>query len=166
MKKMSLRVFVAFILIVLSTGSALAASSMVVLSVQPIPTSEAKLLYIKITCSAETDGTFTNETFDATDFGYNYTRAGYALIDAWAVNGAATYPTSAGTVTLADTSARQLVGATAGDTLTVSTSASGVAQLLVERGSGQRRIVDRMVISIGNIGASKIFTLHMLFQKP
>jgi hypothetical protein len=117
-------------------------------------------------CTAAADGTFTSRTISATDLGFDYRNSGYSLADVWAVNSATDDHTNAAVVTITDATGRQLVGATAGDTLSLSTVASGIAYLSIDRGSGQRAITSLLTIAIADTGStSTVQTLYLIFKK-
>lgn len=126
---------------------------------------------IKVAAVAHTDGTFDSKTIDeavaSAGLPKAYYHMGYSLIDAWAVNPAATHPT-AGAVTITDSTARPLLGNSGSytDTLTLSTSASGVSGLAVERPSGQRTIISPLTIAVSDTGAAaNTFTLYIVMGK-
>ena len=61
-------------------------------------------------------------------------------------------------VTITDANGKELVGAIAGDTLTLSTSASGLAQLFIDRSGSQRLVTSPLTIAIASVGASALST--------
>jgi hypothetical protein len=125
---------------------------------------DRNMVLIKLSCVAHTDGTFASADIDD-NRPDPYWSKGYKLLDAWVVNDATTYP-AAGAVTIVDTTTRQLVGTTAGDTLTLSTSASGVAYLAIDRGSGQRAVTSKLSISTTTTTTNgSIFTVYLLLGR-
>ena len=166
MKRFLLAVLALFLL----AGQALAASSMTV-TVDSI-SQDGSQMVVKIAATAHTDGTFDNRTIATTDIVKStlglraeYYQLGYSLKNAYAVNPASTYPTS-GAVTITDSNGNVLVGTAAGDTLTLSTSASGVALLSIERGSGQRAVTKPLTIAVSDTGsAANTFTLYLVLGK-
>lgn len=103
---------------------------------------------IKVRAVSHTDGSYTELTVLSPDRIGEYWTQGFYLADVYAVNGTSGYPDTAGTVTITDSSGRQLVGSTAGDTLTLSTSASGVAYLSSARSAAQRAIPSKLYTTI------------------
>jgi hypothetical protein len=147
------------VLLVLASSAAWAASSM---TVSHFHNSYGLNVHvIKVAAVAETDGTFTSKTINeavaSAGLPKPYYQMGYFLIAAWAVNPAATYPTS-GAVTITDSTGLVLVGTGAGDTLTLSTSASGLAQLSIDRSGSQRLVTSPLTIAIGSVGSSALST--------
>jgi hypothetical protein len=95
-----------------------------------------------------------------------YKYMGYYLVTAWAVNPAATYPTS-GAVTITSASGLQLIGSVAGDTLTLSTASTGVAQITNSILPIKRPIADVLTIAVTDTGtAANQFSLYLLFARP
>ena len=123
------------------------------------------MVLIKLSCVAHTDGTFASADIDDARAEQYWTQ-GYRIADAWVVNDATTYP-AAGTVTIVDATTRQLIGAAAGDTITLSTAASGVALLSIDRGSGQRAVTSKlsMTITSGATTNGAIFTVYLLLAR-
>jgi hypothetical protein len=126
---------------------------------------------LKLTCTAHTDGTFDNKTLDSsvitakTKFGTYYYDTGYYIGDVYAVNSATDDHTS-GAVTITDETTRQLMGSSAGDTLTLSTTASGVGYLSVTRGATQRSVNSPLVIAVSDTGSTAVvFTLYIELVK-
>lgn len=127
-------------------------------------TAGRNMVLIKLSCVAHTDGTFASADIDDARPD-PYWSGGYRILDAWVVNDATTYP-AAGAVTIVDATTRQLIGTTAGDTLTLSTSASGVAYLSVDRGSGQRAVTSKLSISTTTTTTNgSIFTVYLLLGR-
>ena len=132
---------------------------------------DGKILVLKLTCTAHTDGNFDNKTLDSsvitalTKFAAYYYDSGYYLADVYAINSATDDHTS-GAVTITDASTRQLVGTTAGDTLTLSTAASGIAHLSASRGVAQRSVSSPLVIAVSDTGSTAVvFTLYLVLVK-
>lgn len=124
---------------------------------------------IKLACVAETDGTFTNKTISeaiaSAGLPKVYYQMGYFLIAAWAVNPAATYPTS-GAVTITDSTGLVLVGTGAGDTLTLSTASNGVTQITNNVQAIKRPIVGQLTVAVTDTGtAANTFTLYLLMGR-
>jgi hypothetical protein len=172
-KKFFVLIVTAFFLFSVFAGLAVAASSIVrdgnvTMSPPPGGKGWGKSLMLVLLCTAHTDGTFTSTVIDNTDMlpardRYEYWQAGYYLLNAWTVNDASTYPSS-GAVTITDSSGQQIIGTSATDTLTLSTSASGVGYFSVTRGAGQRAITNQLTISVSDTGsAANIFYLYLVF---
>jgi hypothetical protein len=129
-------------------------------------TDKGNMLIIKLVCTAEADGTFANTQITAAHIGWEYWRAGYYLLDAWAVNSATNDHTNAAVVTVTDESTRQLIGTGTGDTLTLSQAASGVAYLVAAKGASQRPITSKLTIAIADTGGSAtVQTLYLVLGK-
>ena len=161
----------ALILLVLALTSgqaAFAASSMIASRESSGSTDD--VLLVKVTCIAHTDGTFTDtypngKQITTAEIGFDYWKRGFFLMDAWAVNPASTYPT-AGAVTITDETGRQIVGTNATDTLTLSTAASGVGYLTIERASGQRAVTSKLTVAISDTGsAANTLNLYLLMRR-
>ena len=122
---------------------------------------------VKLACTSAADGTFTASTL--LDLGaYDYWKQGWYLAHAYAINNASGNPDTAGTVTITDAQGQQLVGSTVGDTLTLSTSASGTAYLSVDRASFQRPVVSKLYVTIGDTqsgAATSTFTIYLVLKK-
>ena len=119
---------------------------------------------IKLSCVAHTDGTFASADIDDASPD-PYWSGGYRIVDAWVVNDATTYP-AAGAVTVKDATTRELIGTNAGDTLTLSTAASGVAYLVVDRASSQRAVTSKLSISTTTTTTNgSIFTVYLLLGR-
>jgi hypothetical protein len=119
-------------------------------------TLESGAVLVVVDCIAHTDGTFTSTMINLPQI------KGKRIINAWTVNNFTTYPAS-GAVTITDATGQQLIGSTVGDTLTLSTSAAGVAHLVIDRGSGQRTIVANIGIAVSTVTTnSGRFTLYLL----
>jgi len=155
------------VLLVLASSAAWAASSM---TVSHFHNSYGLNVHvIKVAAVAETDGTFTSKTINeavaSAGLPKPYYQMGYFLIAAWAVNPAATYPTS-GAVTITDSTGLVLVGTGAGDTLTLSTSASGVAQITNNVQAIKRPVVGQLTVAVTDTGtAANTFTLYLLLGR-
>ena len=118
-----------------------------------------KTALIKLVCTASAGGTFDPITItEAHTGGLPYWNESYRLANAWAKNPGSGYPTSAAVVTITDANSKELVGAIAGDTLTLSTSASGLAQLSIDRSGSQRLVTSALTIAIASVGASALST--------
>jgi hypothetical protein len=123
-------------------------------------------LVIKLVCTAEADGTFADTQITAAHIGWNYWQAGYFLLDAWAVNSATNDHTNAAVVTITDETTHQIIGATAGDTLTLSQSASGVAYASMSRSAGQRAVTSKLTIGIADTGStSTVQTIYLVLGR-
>ena len=163
---------IVMMLVLLVAGPVFAVDTMALSSISMSPAPGGRgcgdSLEIILLCTAAADGTFTSRTIDETILPardrYNFWEVGYRLVDAWAVNDGTTYAGS-GAVTITS-GGRQLVGTAATDTLTLSTSASGVAYLTIARVSGQRELKAAPTIAVSDTGsAANIFTLHLVFAK-
>lgn len=159
---------VALIILAAATG-AQAASSM---TVTHHHTSLGQSVHvIKVACVAHTDGTFDSKTISeaiaSAGLPKPYYQMAYRISNITAINPASGYPTVAATVTVTDSVTRkQLVGSTAGDTLTLSTSASGQAQLVIDRGGGQRLVTNPLTVAISDTGtAANMFDLYIEFAQ-
>jgi hypothetical protein len=151
--------------LVLFAVPAFAASSMIP-TIKFYQSQDEKIRIIKVACVAHTDGAFSPvlQITDA-DSTKPYYDQGYVLGHAWAVNDATTYPAS-GALTLTDESGQQIVGTNAGDTLTLSTAASGVGYLSIDRGSKQRSVVSKLTVAWSTTTTNgSIFTLYLLLSK-
>ena len=156
------------ILVMAFYGSAMAASSMV-----PTPygqSDKGSILVIKIVCTAHTDGTFTNtdatQQITAAHVGFEYWKSGYYLLHAYAVNSATDDHTNAAVVTITDETGQQLVGATVGDTLSLSQTASATAYLSSARSAGQRPITSKITPTIADTGSTAtVQTLYIVLGK-
>jgi hypothetical protein len=124
------------------------------------------MIVIKVTLLAASDGTFTPYQIVDTISTEKYWQGKYKIVHAWVVNSATDDHTNAATVTITDETTQQLIGATAGDTLTLSTAASGVAYLLIDRGSGQRAVTSKLTITIGDTGSTATLqTLYLVLAR-
>lgn len=153
---------VVFILLV--SVNVFAASSIVL--APPVYESQDKgQVVIALTCTAHTDGTFDNKALTEAIVGLPYFIRGYYIGHVWAVNSATDDHTS-GAVTITDATTQQLVGATAGDTLTLSTAASGVAYLSSARSASQRPVTSQLTIAVSDTGSTAVvFTLYILLVR-
>jgi hypothetical protein len=161
------RIFLVFALVILMAGNAFAAASSVTL-VPPVYESASKnQLIIPLLCVADSsDGTFVAKTLTAAIVGFNYFTQGYYLGHAWTVNDATTYPSTAATITITDANGQQLTGTTAGDTLTVATTASGIGMLSAARGAAQRPVTSNLIITISDTGDhAETFMLYLVLIK-
>jgi hypothetical protein len=158
------RILLAVVLSLALAVNAFAASSMVV---TPYGQSDQGNVFIlKVIATAHTDGTFDSKQITASEAGFDYHKAGYRLADIWVVNSATDDHTNAAVVTITDETTRQIVGTAAGDTLSLSQTASGVAYLSIDRGSGQRTISSLITIAIADTGASAtVQTFYLVFTK-
>jgi len=135
--------------------------------------SESKqLMTIKLVCVSDTDGTFSTKSINpalvSAGLPVSYENFGYSIADVIVKNNATGQPDTAGAVTITDATGRQLVGATAGDTLSVSTSASGVAYLSIDRGGGQRAVFGQLIVAIADTQsgvATSTFTMYIVLRK-
>lgn len=119
---------------------------------------------ISVVCTAHTDGTFTDYNLADTNW-TPYFEEGYYIGHMWAVNSATDDHTS-GAVTITDATTQQLIGSTAGDTLTLSTAASGVAYLSASRGATQRPVTSQLTIAVSDTGSTAVvFTLYILLVR-
>jgi hypothetical protein len=125
-----------------------------------------KTLFISVACTANADGTFDAVELSSALVGFEYWLESYRLANAWAKNPASNYPTAAAVVTITDSNYQELVGAIAGDTLTLSTAASGLAQLSVDRSSGQRIATGPLTLSIADTGAAaNSVTINIVLER-
>lgn len=125
-------------------------------------------LLIKCVCVSAADGTFTASTKVTLPGSTQYWGYGYYLAHAYAINRSSGQPDTAGTVTITDEQGQQLVGSTVGDTLTLSTSASGGAYLSADRASSQRPVTSPIALTIGDTqsgAATSTFDLYLLLKK-
>jgi hypothetical protein len=147
------KLFFALLIILFST-TAFAASSVV----ETASAQDNGDVLVKLVCTAHTDGTFSDYILTTGSI------KGKRIVHAWAVNHNATYPAS-GAVSISDTTGQQLVGTTAGDSLTLSTAANGYAPLSIGRVSKQRSVVSRLVLSVSTTTTNSAqFTLYILFS--
>jgi hypothetical protein len=69
-------------------------------------------------------------------------------------------------VTITDATGRQLIGATTGDTLTLSQTASAVAYASMSKGASQRPVTSRLTVAIADTGStSTVQTLYIVLGK-
>jgi hypothetical protein len=123
---------------------------------------------IKCVAVSDSDGTFTASTLLTVGNGIQYWSQDAVLAHAYAINRSSGQPDTAGTVTITDAAGQQIVGATVGDTLTLSTSASGGAYLSADRASSQRPVMMPLYITIGDTqsgAATSTFDLYLLLRK-
>jgi len=157
------KVLALVVAIVLISVNAFAASSMTP-NLKYFESKERTVRIISIVCTAHTDGTFNNYTLSDSN-SIPYYQEGFFLADVFSVNSATDDHTS-GAVTITDASTRQLIGTTAGDTLTLSTAASGVGYLSVTRGVSQRSVSSPLVIAVSDTGSTAVvFTLYLVLVK-
>lgn len=131
------------------------------------------VLVLKLACTAHTDGTFDSRAITIDDINPHtyamdgpFWHMGYRISNAWAVNPASGYPTVAAVVTVTDATGQQLIGATVGDTLTLSTSASGVAYLLIDRSGSQRLVTSALTVAIGDTGtAANTVDIYLVLER-
>jgi hypothetical protein len=123
------------------------------------------VVVLKLHCVSHTDGSFTASTaIPLTP--WNYTTGGWKLKHAYATNGASGYPDTSGTVTITDATGQQIIGSTAGDTLTLSTSASATALLVIDRASSQRPASFQYYVTISDTQsgtATSVFDIYLVF---
>jgi hypothetical protein len=156
------RIFIGICFVLLVAGNVFAVESIVF----SIAGGSQNQMLIKAVCTSAADGTFVSLT--KVNVSQQYWNKDFYLAHAYAVNGASSQPDTAGTVTITDEGGMQLVGATAGDTLTLSTSASAVAYLSIDRGKGQRPVTSPLYLTIGDTqsgAATSVFTLYLLLSK-
>ena len=158
------RICLVVAVLVLMAVNAFAASSIVL--VPPVYESQDKgQLIIPLLCTAHTDGTFDNKVLTNAVVGFDYFAKGYYLGHAYAVNSATDDHTS-GAVTITDSTTQQIVGSTVGDTLTLSTTASGVGYLSASRGASQRPVAYPLTIAVSDTGSTAVvFTLYLVLVK-
>jgi ribosomal protein S11 len=121
---------------------------------------------IRVICTADSDGTFTSFQLDETGYTKEYQKQGYALAHAWAVNSATNDHTNAAVVTITDETGQVIIGAASGDTLTLSTAASGIALMVADRASAQRSVTSKLTIAIADTGSTAtVQTLYLLLRK-
>jgi len=159
MKRFTIAVFVFFLFV----GNLYAVVSSMTVTNLIAPSINTPVALLKVVCIADSAAA----TFVSTQLvtGVRYWEYGYSIADVWAVNDATTYP-AAGAVTITDETTRQLVGTTAGDTLTLSTAASGVGYLTIDRGSGQRAVTSKLTVAVSTITTnSGKFTLYILLRR-
>lgn len=162
--KMKRFIIVAAILIgMFFASNVMAASSMVAKSYgQP----GKNMLVIAIVCTAHTDGTFTSEEITSAEVGQEYWKGGFYLAHAWAVNSATDDHTNAAVVTVTDSTGQQVVGATVGDTLTLSQTASATAYLSASRSAAQRPVVAPLTVAIADTGSTAtVQTIYLLLVR-
>lgn len=132
-------------------------------------TNQGKMFILKMTAQSGTTGLYTaNRVITAAEAGFDYHKAGYFLAHCYAVNHASTYPDTAGTVTVADANGQQIVGSTVGDTLTLSTSASGVGYMSESRSLTQRPVYDLLNVTIADTQsgtATSVVYIYFVFVK-
>lgn len=134
---------------------------------------DSNMVVLALTCTAHTDGTFTTTTLSNSvitqkvKFAANYYDAGYYLLDVWAVNSATDDHTNAAVVTITEASTRELIGATATDTLALSQAASGVAYAAITRNAIQRAVTGVLSVAIADTGSTAtVQTLYILLVRP
>lgn len=123
---------------------------------------------IKCVCVSGADGAYTASTALVVGNGIEYWKSDFFLLHAYAVNRAAGNPDTAGTVTVTDQAGQQLIGSTVGETLTLSTSASGSAYLSAARSATQRPVTHPLYLTIGDTqsgAAETTFDLYLLLGK-
>lgn len=154
----------ALIALVFASADVWAASSMVPRKVMETPNS----LVIAIDCVAVAAGTFTDFVLTDEHIGYRYWEMEYRITDAWLVNSATDDHGLAAVVTITDATGRVLIGLGDGedDTLTSLTSASGIARLVINRVSSQRKITSKITIGISDTGAAAtVKTLYLQLDR-
>ena len=158
-----IKIFV-FFAVMFCANIAFAASSMNVTVIEK--TKDLTRLTIKVVCTAHTDGTFTDKEITSAEVGFDYWKFGLRLGHAFAVNSATDDHTNAAVVTITDSIGQQIVGATVGDTLTLSQTASATAHLVIDRPSSQRSIIAPITIAIADTGSTAtVQTLYLIFIK-
>ncbi len=136
---------------------------------------QGAMFVIKAIAQSGTTGLYTaNRVITAAEAGFDYHRAGYCLLHAYAINDGTSYPNQAATVSIHDATGLQLVGSSAGDTLTLSTSAgslldgTGTAQLSAARSAGQRPVNSLINLTIADTqsgSATSIVTIYLVFAR-
>ena len=160
------RIILVCAILVLMVGNVFATSSMV----PSVYTNSTNMVTIKVVCTSS-DGTFatTQLTSASSQIGFRYWEKGYYLLHAFAVNDHTTYAAS-GAVTITTSTGSQLVGTASGDTLTLSTSADGLASLSASRGPVQRPVIGSgenggVSVAVSSTGQAAIFTLYLVLGK-
>lgn len=157
------RLILSIAMILFLATSSLAASS-IVFSTYRLGSNDS-LIVVKAACTAHTDGTFDSKQL-TTELNLNYWQYGYFLINAYAVNDATTFPAS-GAVTITDETGRQLVGSSSYDgvTLTLSTSASGVAFAAIEQVL-KMDVTSKLTVAVTDTGAAaNVFNLYLVMRR-
>jgi hypothetical protein len=153
--------------ILLVASQVFAAGSVVLAKIQKYPTdSQASMIVLWYTCTSDSSaGTLPAKDITNAEVGMNYYSQGYVLANANTISSASVQPTTGVAVTLADADGVQLIGSSCGDTLTPSTSASGVGYYSSARSASQREVAKLLTIgAIGSsIGNSKVYTLRLVF---
>jgi hypothetical protein len=156
-------------LVLLLAYNSFAAGSVAFVSVEKFPnTSTPSVIVLSYLCTSDaSDGTLPAKAITVADATLNYYSQGYKMVDARTISHASTPPTTAVAVTLADSDGVQFIGSAIGETLTPSTSASGIGYFLVDRPSSQRTVTKLLTIgAIGStIGNSKVYTLRIILSK-
>ena len=161
-------ILITLCLLLLLAQSAFAVGTVVFASVEKYPANNPTMIIISYTCTSDASaGTLPAKDILVSEVGFNYWQQGFYLLNAKAVNPAANYPTGAQTLSLTDSDGAQLIGSTAGDTLTLSTSASVSAVLSSSRSPAQRGVEKLLTIGAvaSSIGNSKVFTYRLILGK-
>lgn len=149
-------------------GTANAAST--ITATQQSLSVDQRSLVIKLACTAHTDGTFTSVALTGENLSVGlsdprgrprqYWQMGFYLYEVYAVNPAATYPTTAAVVTLADDLGTYVMQS---GEMALSTSASGVAYAVLAK---YRAVKTPMTISIADTGAAaNTLTIYIVLAR-
>lgn len=153
--------------ILLVASQVFAAGTVALAKVQKFPTdSNAAMIVLWYTCTSDASaGTLPAKQITAADVGMNYYSQGYVLANAATISSASVQPTTGVAVTLTDADGVQLIGSGCGDTLTPSTSASGIGYYSSSRSASQREVAKILTIGAisSSIGNSKVYTLRLVF---
>jgi hypothetical protein len=127
-------------------------------------------IVILVTAQSDTSGAYTaSRTVTAAEVGFEYQKSGYYLGHAYVKSHASSTPNTAATITITDETGAQLVGSnTGGDTLTVSTSASGFGYLVDSRGAVQRPVNSLLSLTVGDTQsgtATSIIYIYLVLVK-
>jgi hypothetical protein len=172
------RIFLVFAILILMAGNVFAAASIVAatdtIGGVKFASPDGSMVLLKLTATAHTDGEFSAVTHTLsnsvitykTKFGTWYYDSGYVLAHAWVVNSATDDHTNAAVVTITDATGQVIVGAAVGDTLALSTAASGIAYLVIDRASSQRAVTSALTIAIADTGSTAtVQTIYLLLRK-
>lgn len=144
---------------VLFAVNAFAASSITVVP-PTFESSNKTQLVITLACVAHTDGTFTSTQLTTENVRSNYWQNGYYLYEAWAINPASDYATTAAAVTITDESGAYIIKS---GELTLSTDASAIVEASLEK---YRTVNSKLTVAVGDTGsAANTFTLYLKFAR-
>lgn len=161
MKKLMLFLFAFFVF-----ASTAFAASVITPHVRYYISTGEDVRIIRLTCTADSDGTFTSFAITEDDFARPYYNQGYYLAHAWAVNSATNDHTNAAVVTITDATGQVIIGAASGDTLTLSQAASGIAYLSAARSAAQRAVTSNLIVAIADTGDSPtVQTIYLLLVR-